>query len=80
MVIVFTRCRPSELQLVGFSVNVNRQVKDSSRRDRSGRHLDGVDPERLSSKDPLERSQLLVDDGVEVIQVGVFAARSTTVA
>ena len=80
MVIVFARSRPSELQPVGFAVNVDRQVEDPGRRDRPGRNLDRVDPERLSSKDPLKRSELLVDDGVEVVEVRVLAARPTAVA
>ena len=80
MVIVFAGRRPSELQLVGFPVNVDRQVEDPGRRDRPCRNLDRVDPERLSPKDPLKRSELLVDDGVEVVEVRVLAARPTAVA
>jgi hypothetical protein len=41
--------------------------------------LDRVNPERIASQDPLERSELLVDDRVVLVQVGVLATGSAPV-
>ena len=68
IVIVSWRC-PGEFQLVGLPVDVDCHVQHSGRRNGSGGNLDRVNPERISSKDPLERSELLVDDRVVLVQV-----------
>ena len=78
MIIVVTRCSPGKFQLVRVPVNVDGQIKDPWRWHGS-RSLNGTDPEGFSAKDPLKGSEFLVDDCVILVQVGIFATRSTSV-
>jgi hypothetical protein len=79
MIVIISGRSPRELELVRVPVDVDGHIQNSRRRKRSGRNLDRVNPERIASQDPLKRSELLVDDRVVLVQIGVLATGSTPV-